>query len=116
MKTTLVFRTSQYRVSGGERDFLTALKDVVMTPRLALACALDVITYGDACRIGLLEVAPEGTRTLPSWHVKRYNRHEDIPAGAFFEWMPGTVQDTEDDMDVTLNLAPWVGVYEEPSK
>jgi hypothetical protein len=114
MSTTLLFCTSRYRLFGGELDFLTALEDVVMTPRLALTCALSVITSDNACRIGVLELMPNGPRTRPGWRVQRYRRHEDIPAGAFFEWMPGTVIDTVDDMDVTINLDPWVGVYQEP--
>lgn len=111
-QTTLLFRTGQSS-RGGEQDFLVALENIVITPQLALEYARSVISTGDTCRIGVLVLSAGAAVAQPAWRVKRYRDFEDIPQGAFFELMPGKVYDLEDDMEVLVNLAPWVAVFPE---
>lgn len=110
--TTLLFRT-EHTPRGGERDFIAALQETVMTPELALEYAGPIINHGDFCRIGVLNLTNGQALTQGSWRVQRYQHFEDMPKGAFIEHLPGTVLDIVDDMDVVINLAPWVAVVEE---
>lgn len=110
--TTLLFRTGPMS-RGGEQDFIAALENTVITPQLALEYARPVISTSDICRIGILVLTAGAAVAQPAWRVKRYRNFEDLPQGAFFELMPGQVYETEDDMEVLVNLAPWVAVVRE---
>lgn len=110
--TTLLFRTG-HAPFGGERDFVAALQNIVMTPELALEYARPVICHNDACRIGVLTLVEGQLPSTAGWRIKRHHRFEDMPKGAFFEHLPGTARDIVDDMDVEINLGPWVAVIPE---